>query len=462
MAISNNWGGIYLEDSPVTEGNLNRVFNHPTETNNMNNGDLTLKDIDQVSMIAQPFSIISGHNTSNLTDPQKYLIQALLKDNGMELLGKQFKLISTYNGLVPAKMYQGVLTAVIAVNGQLKNIIFELHLEDNSTYKASIYQLEPLFAWKLKKPTAKQMAEYEKNVKNKVVLDAIGRLNRQINNSLIGVKDSLAGRRRDFKSYSEAVEAQRKEIERLEAQIAIKTVKDFTLKDIEQEIESIKRNKKIADAYISVNGNLIIITNMLYALDIEGKENKDIEMGRYVFKTPLTGRDIRAFGLDYKCGSDGSVHWHPNIMGSGICWGENALEMNNISNSGQLYELADLLIVFFSLNPHDGGSPYIDFESWMEERTKVTMKNALLRAYILDNLEKPLSKPSEIYEQLMRGFREAKHDEIEKHKGNLGQEGTSVITGAFNPILTTAEPQPMTRDALTRRLTSLYEEEDED
>lgn len=410
MPSTNNWGGMSLvADSPLTEQNINRVFSRLPETNNMNS-ETTLENVNQIELIAKSFEVGSTFSITNLTEAQKYIIQRLIKDGGKDLIGKEFQLISTMAGFLPTKSLKGVLTNISAT-GRLAAMSFKLHLEDNSIYLAYIFQLEPLFKWKLQKPTAKELADYKKNQTNKVILSAIDMLNKQINYSIRDVKSALDSRRGDVESYKNAMLTQAKEVERLEELLSKKEVKNLTLKDIEAELAAIKRNQKVADAYISTQGHLIVITKMLYALDTTGKENKKIEIGRFVFNTPLTGKNVRAFGLDYVAEDE---HSHPNLRGSSICWGENATELKSISDSGQLYELVDLLIIFFSLYPHDGGSPYIDFDSWLEERERATMKTGWLRDYIRDYLETPLLGSSVLYEQLMKERDEAQIELLSK------------------------------------------------
>lgn len=134
----------------------------------------------------------------------------------------------------------------------------------------------------------------------------------------------------------------------------------------------LKKNKQIADAYMTAEGSMIVETKMLYATTpVKHLVNKKKPIGRMAFELNMQGLDYCNFtNLDYcfHYRVSTSHYPHPNISGSKICAGDNGPDLNNMIKAGDFYEMIDFLIMFFSLFPQDGGSPHITHETWMAAR----------------------------------------------------------------------------------------------
>lgn len=127
-------------------------------------------------------------------------------------------------------------------------------------------------------------------------------------------------------------------------------------------ITEIATHRKVEWAFLSTAGDIVVQTKMLYATGPRNNtENLKKEVGRFAFLFNPIDHNIRAMNLDY----DYNGHRHPNLNSDGICKGGNSTEMDDLLKTGRFYELVDLMVLFFSLFPHDSGSPYVPHRTWL-------------------------------------------------------------------------------------------------
>lgn len=151
-------------------------------------------------------------------------------------------------------------------------------------------------------------------------------------------------------------------------------VADLTKEEMLGFFRQIGKNKKVDNAYVTLGGEMIVETKMLYATTpVQLKVNKDKPIGRMVFKLSSQGISYCSFAnLDYCYHPDGNTrngHYpHPNVSGNAVCYGDNGTLLEGMARNAQWYELIDFLILFFSLFPHDTGTPHIPHDRWMDHK----------------------------------------------------------------------------------------------
>lgn len=153
----------------------------------------------------------------------------------------------------------------------------------------------------------------------------------------------------------------------VEAQKQIKAgSKDFlTTSDLKEIINDISHNKRIDWAMLTKQGHIIAQTIPLFAFSKKlNQERKDKPIGRFVFYLNPRYSEIKAVNLDYSY----SGHGHPNLNRDHICLGSNATPFTNLLQTGKFYDLLDELVTFFTLFPHDSGSPYVRHSDWLRYR----------------------------------------------------------------------------------------------
>lgn len=425
------------EGTSLTESNFNRIFNdlyrgswseealrgnieNRRRNNNnmayastMNYGDSQARYLSTLANLENaPYNEQGNYSITNLTEKQKWMIQQLLRRKKENLLGKEYKIVGTRDGRHTTRNYKGTMVAVAdAEEGTpLDSLMFSIHLEDDTLYDAKIYQLEPVAEAKFQKLTQKELTAFKKSQETKVVVDALAAFNRQANTEFRKAAEDIEYLKREKANYLRQIEKYDKDIKHKEGLVASGKESKMDLKGLAALVASINKQDKVEDAYIGIKGNLVVFTKMLYGLDSTGKEDKSVEIGRFIFRMPLIGLSPIAFNLDYAVSPTGSdPYWHPNIRGTNICQGDNAKEILGAARAGQLYELVDFLIIFLSLYPHDGGNPYIGFPEWLQQRTRLrASNNGTLKRYWRDFIEMPLFKTSKSFEAVKKELEEKK------------------------------------------------------
>lgn len=155
--------------------------------------------------------------------------------------------------------------------------------------------------------------------------------------------------------------------------------KDIKLDDIFKNINYLKKIKKVHNAYLLMNLSLIVEINTLYKINNtesnpNAKEDKNTPIGRFIFELSTTSglSYSKFYNIDY---SYSNCYDHPNLDHNKVCAGNNFTELNNYIKTGAFYEAVDKLIFFFSLFPHDSGTPYVNYRNWLNGRSKRILRN---------------------------------------------------------------------------------------
>ncbi len=227
-------------------------------------------------------------------------------------------------------------------------------------------------------------------------------MNDIINKETRVVKDELKYTRQYIVDSKKKYEDYLKKEKDLAGLLTSKTETLFTVKDLAREIADIKKNINVDDAYVSKNGNFIIKTKMMYAVDNDtGKVTKKA-IGRFIIRVKYPqGRgsnfDIRIENLDYiwipnipmsEYNSIPQGTFHPNIaQGMDVCWGDNRNQLYKMLGQGLLFQSVDYMINFLSLFPQDdGASPYVNYDTWLDGKVLIRKAPATVRRRLPNHL----------------------------------------------------------------------------
>jgi hypothetical protein len=174
-------------------------------------------------------------------------------------------------------------------------------------------------------------------------------------NSLLA---SIASVQKDLAKYEQDLKKTEQKLKGAEGDFITRD----SLKDL---LTELTHHRKVDWVMMANNGDLIVQTQMLYKIDRKtGEEHKRIPVGRFAMYINSVNGSIAAENLDYNVAG----HGHMCLDGSHICLGDNATEVAKMITSGRFYDVIDFMIGFFSIFPHDNGSPYISSEEWLENR----------------------------------------------------------------------------------------------
>lgn len=309
----------------------------------------------------------SPWNDHNLDDRQFGLHQALEKNikalNGLAILITRSEDGSYFNAYPYRAM---VLNAKTHGAGYILTTLW--YPSDNEGWNGE--KIEEVYLYQID-PVQDTFSPKTENMKDMKFLRALTLINTSRNRNIA----DLERKRRDYvigvAGKEKDIEAYKKEIVRLDAHIKDARVTDLTKEEITKFFRYFDKNKRIENAYFTTAGEMIVETKMLYAMHPEKMiEDKDKPVGRLVFRLSPNGIENSRFAnLDY-CyhKSGGGCYPLPNVSGSNICYGDNGTMLNNFLKNGEFYETTDFLLVFFSLFPHDKGTPHVRHEVWMEGR----------------------------------------------------------------------------------------------
>lgn len=153
----------------------------------------------------------------------------------------------------------------------------------------------------------------------------------------------------------------------------------LSVPDIIEHLEELKKIKKVANAYLTNDNYLVVETQMLHLSHNteEYEEFEGNEVGKYVIAMPLNGTNgLQIFNLTHCYHEDsdytdedgnyeGSHMDHPNVSAGMPCLGENKDSLFSMRSAGNYFHMVDFLLLFLTLFPHDGDSPYMDAHEWI-------------------------------------------------------------------------------------------------
>ena len=302
-----------------------------------------------------------SRNTSRLVSLGSTLwVQEQYKKDMMKLRGESVLLKRDESNSYIGQIYKGIIVDIQPHTEDpltIEKTIFVLHVDGISeVYKAKYFQFE-----------------IDRNINvpvkaiYKYVADAIntGRP-QEIKNAEYKIRDARSAKQdyeKRAKEYADKLEEQEKILATLQ-----KNDKTYTEKSLAEQFAMIKKHAHIEKAYISVDGNIIVITKMLEALDGNTLKPLDRRFGRMIIRLHYDKNggsySIKASNMDF---ASASGREHPNIStdDNTICWGNNGTEVLSMLQTGSIYLLVDFMITFFSLFPHPSGSPYTNPIEWL-------------------------------------------------------------------------------------------------
>lgn len=175
----------------------------------------------------------------------------------------------------------------------------------------------------------------------------------------------LATAQRDYEARKKALETSKP--------------KPFTAKELQKEVETLKKHPDVEDVYLTEKNNIMIITKHLYATDdVTNRKDPNKDLGAYAIKINPKADQVpdalKMMNLTYRIADrESNIHYHsPHIKfernSNHICWGDNQNEILQMLRFGQLYPLIDFVILFCSIYPQKFGSPYIGYADWLTHR----------------------------------------------------------------------------------------------
>lgn len=231
-----------------------------------------------------------------------------------------------------------------------------------------LYQVIPLS--EPKEPTGKMEKEIRANLMYANILNT---LNNNRNGALATLRKNEASYQSSLNSLQKDVVRYQRLLDETEDKLKKTVVDSMGVSELQALIDQLKTHKKIEWAFLGQDGNLYFQTYMLCAMDPKtNKEDKRKPVGRFAMCINPVGYNVTAWNLDYAYQGQG----HPNLEGAGgICLGSNGTLVANLAKEGRFFELADFMILFFSLFPHDTGSPYVPHMEWLAGRNKSSHMN---------------------------------------------------------------------------------------
>ncbi len=241
----------------------------------------------------------------------------------------------------------------------LAHPISEENWEGEKFDSVKLFQLLPLRKFKT---TEKAMQE----LSYQMILTNINASRNKEKKDLQYRKDSLNN---SITSLTRDLNKYKKDVKSVEDLIKKKVDNDLTVEELKKSLDNLSRHKKVAWAFLTPDGNLIVETAPLNAISPKtNKENKSKVFGRFAFR--IAPGIVEARNLDFQA----SGYGHPNL-GSSICQGAEQQKIISMSRSGDFFELVDFLILFFSLSPHDAGTTFINHTRWWAEKRSTPQPN---------------------------------------------------------------------------------------
>lgn len=179
---------------------------------------------------------------------------------------------------------------------------------------------------------------------------------------VINTKRRVAEAKKTLEEYQERQKG--------EEEVLAKTPKrvEYSVVELQKEIEQVKRLHFVEKAEISPLGNIVIHTKMLRRVE-NGKQTRK-RIGRLVLIYDYADHmEIRGTNKDYA--AKGYPHPHMVQDGSHICFGDNLYETQELMNKGKIYQLTDYVITMLSQIPQPESRPYMGYYDWIKARKRI-------------------------------------------------------------------------------------------
>lgn len=338
----------------------------------------TVADLD--SMVTRAFTSetpLVVYGFKKLTLNQKKLSRLFNNKNKSKLIGLRVKVIADKWGKPFNGDVKGLIVALPVGEQSMWSIIKD---NDGALSKFYLFQLD-LLDQKPAKPT---------DIKKQILKLIVEKASNQRRIEASRLVDNITGFKNTLKSLSEQTKKYEQDLKNgEERQQDLAKTTEITEEFLINQIKSTKKHSLVDTAYITKTGHIIVKTKSLKAIIntkdvrfLEYIKGINLDIGKFVFHISYHGDTWRFFSadnIDWGCcdchGYDNSDHTHrdyyphPNIKDSkAVCFGSNENDAYAMWRMGQIYQLVDFMITFFSTFPHDNGSPYIGYEQWLKYR----------------------------------------------------------------------------------------------
>lgn len=319
---------------------------------------MTIKEfiIKQISAsrlsIAKKTELIASVQDKRISPSMEWIMKTARTRGKVKLLGEQVRFISDETANTEVPDCRGTLVKIVKIVEGLP--LFRVNWSDDLVSDVWSFQVQFIDENIAVPPAVRKTMMVNKIIES--ITKGQESSVRAIKDQISDVNDSILDYMRSIKRF----QAKKKD---LVAMTKIKFI-PATPEQITADLELIKRLETIEDAYVSKNGNIIIITKdlkIVYA-------HTDYNLGRFIIKLEYNpdGNYVLMENRDW--GFDDFQYGHPHLDHHDTCWGSNKTEVFKMLNVGQIFQLVDFIIAFYKEYPQEHGSPHINYGRWLDER----------------------------------------------------------------------------------------------
>lgn len=363
-------------------------------------------------------SIYKRNLTGNYLLEDQYSMYFKLKENIKSLNGEPVVVIkSTDGGIYTSYPYKGMILNAKPMGDNFSLTVF-FTPTDREPWNGERIEAVQLFQVI---PVRAIEAATEEQKKEMRFFNLLNAINGEKNKNAVQLDRSIREHKELVVSLTRDIERYERKLTELEEALEKSKANNLTVEGMLDSFRELGKNKKIFNAFVTDAGKMVVETEMIYVISSKAKiqkEDKRKKVGRLVFELTTKGiSTCRITNLDYCFHEAGNpTHYSlPHVADYVICRGSNEALLDNLAKAGSFYELADFLILFFSLFPHDSGIPRVNHGTWYKNRVRELKKNPFT---VTDNRKIWELYPGKIYAQSPEEKKALMFEELEAFANN--------------------------------------------
>lgn len=295
-----------------------------------------------------------------------------------ELIGQPVILALNEDGYFYSQYaYPGIIIQARVEEGKLITMILRKKIKEEPAGEDQIWTSQ---AWRILPYAKVELSAEELKLKQEIKMKQIlYNLNQRITADYQSIKANKGNLESYVKSYTASLAGYQKRLKETNEILKGNKPEELTADTFRSSLDSLLKHKKVKGIAVTLSGNLIIESKMLYVIDHKTDKETDVEVGEFAFFVDTRYGEVSVHNMSYVCNYQtdyGNDHGSPFQDGTRMCWGPGETDVKNLAKQFPYYALVDYITLFVAMIKQDAGAiPHCSPDMWLKHRKKESTPN---------------------------------------------------------------------------------------